>query len=65
MTLDEARAWVEKIRGLADDDEAAHAEEDELHQAVLDHVARGGENAQGLAAIALSTRAIAFARWCA
>jgi hypothetical protein len=46
------------------DDETAHAREDQLHQAVL-LVAAKGLPVAALATIALRTRDIKFARWCA
>jgi hypothetical protein len=62
MTAEEVRDRVEKIRAIADDDEAAHHQEDQLHQDVLTHLAAQGHN---IAAEALRTIAIDFARWCA
>lgn len=60
-------ARVEYIRNIADDDERAHAREDELHQDVLAEIARGipGPRAWALATAALKTKEIKFARWCA
>lgn len=66
MTLDDALKWVEKIRELAGDDEAAHSEEDHLRAAVLAAIAAGTAEYPGsFAAIALSTSEIKFSRWCA
>jgi hypothetical protein len=65
MTVDEVRERVEKIRAMAGDDEAAHSEEDGLHQDVLAAIADGAEFAPALAAEALKTVDIDFARWCA
>lgn len=66
MTVDEVRARVEAIRRLADDDERAHAEEDRLHQDVLEVIARTDTaDAQKLAHEALMTRTIDFLRHCA
>lgn len=66
MTPDAARAIVDKIRSEAEwDDEAAHADEDNLYTLVLAEVVVGNPNAKELAEIALSTSNIKFARWCA
>jgi hypothetical protein len=55
---------VDIIAALSEDDETAHAYEDRLHQAVL-LVAAKGLPVAALATIALKTRHIKFARWCA
>ena len=67
MTLTEARARVEVIRDIADDDEAAHAREDALHQDVLAWIALNAndDSCRELARIALTTLEIRFSRWCA
>lgn len=65
MTVNEIRARVEAIRALAWDDEAAHGREDELRADVLRAIAEGAPDAAALAAAALETGAIEFARWCA
>lgn len=75
MTLYPARLTVEQVEvavtGLVElvgDDEAAHGEEDTIHAAVLEAIAIGqlqGVDAQRAALIALSTRDLNFARWCA
>lgn len=62
LRLEDIRARVEEIRGLANDDERAHAAEDELHQDVLRYFAANGN---ALAEEALKTLDIDFARWCA
>lgn len=65
MTLDEVLQRVAHIESINADDEAAHSEEDQLHQAVLQAIALGSPYPQELAALALKTRDIEFARWCA
>jgi hypothetical protein len=65
FTAESAREIVECIRALSDDDELAHALEDDLHFTVLQHVAKGGANSQELAAVAVTTEALDFSRWCA
>lgn len=50
---------------MAGDDEAAHSEEDKLHRDVLFAIALGAADPSELAAEALKTGAIEFARWCA
>lgn len=52
--------WLESIKG---DDEAAHAEEDEIRRDVLRAIAGGAPVPQLLAAEALKTEDIDFARW--
>lgn len=64
MTIDEIRERVEIIRGLSDDPERAHGVEDELHQAVLDAIAKGlCVDPAACAAEALKTLELAFPRW--
>lgn len=65
LTVDEVRKRVARIAGIVGDDEVAHSEEDALHQAVLSSIAAGAPNAAELAAEALKTCEIGFARWCA
>jgi hypothetical protein len=68
VTIAQVKAAVDHIRALQDDDERAHAAEDELHQDVLAWIAAGhleGDFAREAAALALTTRDIIFARWCA
>ena len=68
VPLNEVKLAVERIEQIAEvgDDEMAHSREDDLHQAVLEYLAR---NAPGpwcaYAREALKTQAIDFARWCA
>ncbi len=54
---------VAKIVGMAGDDEAAHGEEDALHEDVLKAIAAGALNPAELAAEALKTLEIEFSRW--
>lgn len=66
MTVEQVRKQVEFIKSVAEDDEAAHSYEDELHQQVIQAIAAGKcENPRELALEALATRNIKFARWCA
>lgn len=60
----EARSQIEACAG-DDDDERAHGLEDELWERVLQAIAAGAENSRELAAEALKTKDMAFARWCA
>ncbi len=62
LTVETIRERVELIRAQADDDERAHSAEDQLHQDVLRHFAEAGNS---LAAEALKSLDIDFARWCA
>ena len=59
------RQRVEEIRAKANDDEAAHCMEDELHKGVLEAIANGATCPIELAHEALQTLKIEFARWCA
>ena len=67
MTIADAQAAVEHIRGIADvehDDEGAHCAEDDLWEAVLREIANGpGSPSADLARIALGTKSIGFCRW--
>lgn len=65
MTIAEVRAGVQRIAAIADDSEAAHADADTLHIEVLQAIAEGAEKPAELAAAALKTLDIKFARWCA
>jgi hypothetical protein len=63
VTVDEIRARVATVAEKVDDNEVAHAREDELHQSVLRAIASGAENAAELAAEALKTLELDFERW--
>lgn len=65
MNVEEVRAAVEAIRDTQRDDEMAHVAEDDLHVSVLAAIADGAPDAALLAAEALKTAQISFARWCA
>jgi hypothetical protein len=65
MTEERALEELERIRAMAGDDESAHSAEDDFRAAVLMDIANGAPNAKELAAIALRTEEIDFARWCA
>ena len=59
------REAVARINGIRHDDEVAHGHEDVLYVAVLQAIAGGAPDAAALAAEALRTQEIDFARWCA
>lgn len=66
MTVIEVQKRVEAIREMCGDYEAAHAHEDQLHQAVLTSIAnKTCADPAALALAALATQEIAFARYCA
>lgn len=65
IALRDVEARVDALRNAHDDDEGAHSEEDDLHQAVLQAIANGAPNSAQLARAALQTCDIDFARWCA
>jgi len=64
VTPEDVRRRVEHIRSIAADDEAAHSEEDSLHQEVLMAIARGeADDPAKCAYEALQTAGIDFSRW--
>ena len=68
MTVEEVLREVEEIRSIASDNEVAHSAEDSLWWNVLKDIAFGDHDRvqmQELAAAALKTTKIHFARWCA
>jgi hypothetical protein len=66
VTPDDVRNRVTEIEGLAYDDEAAHAREDDLYRDLLTAIGNGVCQEPGLcAAIALRTQSLRFRRWCA
>jgi hemerythrin-like domain-containing protein len=64
LTVERVKRCVRYIRQEQGDDEVAHAREDELHRAVLAHVSAGFDGKE-VAAAALKTTKLTFARWCA
>ena len=58
---------ADQVRRAADedDDEGAHSAEDQLMVAALEAILRGEGSPAEIAAVALSTRDLDFARWCA
>lgn len=66
LTVAYVAGAVRKIYGLRGDPEAAHSEEDKLHQEVLKAIANSDcDDPQACARQALMTQAIDFSRWCA
>lgn len=66
MTTEEINDRLQKIEAMKDDDEMAHLEEDNLHQAFIAYVAELKEHLPELAAkaeLVLKTREIEFSRW--
>lgn len=59
--------FVKQIGDVANagDDETAHEDEDDLYEAVLKEVVKGNPEARSMAAEALKTNLIDFARYCA
>lgn len=66
-TVHQVNEYLEAIRTLRDDDEAAHAAEDDLRGAVLHAIMKGNteDEPHEVAAAVLESRHIKFARWCA
>lgn len=56
---------VKQISDEQDDFEMAHMDEDNLYEAVLKEVVKGNPEARSMAAEALKTKLIDFARYCA
>ncbi|WP_283593206.1 hypothetical protein [Limosilactobacillus galli] len=54
---------VKQISDEQDDFEAAHDDEDDLYEAVLKEVVKGNPEARSMAAEALKTKLIDFARY--
>lgn len=66
MNVEEVKARVQAIRANSGDDEAAHSDEDNLHQEVLQAIADGTcDDPRACAGAALETTKIDFSRWCA
>lgn len=63
MTPGEVVAWLDKIKGMTDDPEAAHSEEKQLWAAVLAAISKGAPDPSQLAALALCSQDIDFPRW--
>lgn len=63
MTIEEVEAKVKEIAAMRGFDETAHEMEDDLREDVLRAIANGAENPSGLAAAALKTSELPFARW--
>jgi hypothetical protein len=65
MTAEDIAHRLAAIHAKRDDDEAAHGMTDTLHHDVLAAIAAGAPDAPLLAAAALRTETLGFARWCA
>lgn len=65
LTPEDIARRLAAIHAVADDDEAAHGMADDLHHEVLAAIAAGAPDAGVLAAAALRTETLGFARWCA
>lgn len=64
MTPEDAKRWVQAIKELRYDHEAAHSEEDRFRAVVLNELSREPGRVGELARLALSTDEIDFHRWC-
>lgn len=65
ITVDQVAERIAEIRSLTHDPEAAHGRCDQLHLDVLKAIAEGSPTPHTLAALALQTEDVDFARWCA
>jgi DNA-binding FadR family transcriptional regulator len=66
MTIKEVQERVSEISNASGDDERAHSMEDDLYQDLLEAIESGeAEAPQAMCQIALTTKAMDFARWCA
>ncbi len=63
MTVEEVQEWIKAIENKIHDDEIAHAKEDNLYYEVLKAISKGAFNAQELAAEAIKTKELDFARY--
>jgi hypothetical protein len=67
LTIAQAKRQVDLIRELADDDEVAHAREDDLREVFIAGLADGRyskREATAIARVVMETEDINFARWC-
>lgn len=65
MTTEDVARRLAAVHAARDDDEVAHGLADDLHRDVLAAIAAGAADAPILAAAALRTETLDFARWCA
>ena len=65
LTAEDIARRLADIHAVQDDDEVAHGKTDALHRDVLAAIAAGAPDAALLAAAALRTETLDFARWCA
>lgn len=65
LTAEDIARRLAEIHAVRDDDEDAHGKTDQLHRDVLAAIALGAHDPQILAAAALRTETLGFARWCA
>jgi hypothetical protein len=69
MDIEEVKRRIEEVERFSSvhDDEVAHSKEDDLHQAVLRHIADHCSDLEcrELAIAALKTIDLKFSRWCA
>ncbi|MFF6925829.1 hypothetical protein [Streptomyces californicus] len=64
LTAEDIAHRLAAIHAAQNDDERAHGMEDDLHRDVLAAIAVGAPDASLLAAAALRTETLDFARWC-
>jgi len=64
MKLSDVVRRVQRIEKMAEDDEVAHSEENQLWEDVLGQIAAGCDAPHLIARAALRTTSIEFARWC-
>lgn len=66
ITIEQILHRIDDIKQSSDDDESAHAKEDQLREEILQAIASGWcEDPREYASLALTTADIRFARWCA
>jgi hypothetical protein len=65
LTAEDIARRLAEIHAVRDDDEDAHGRTDDLHRDVLAAIAMGAPDPALLAAAALRTETLDFARWCA
>lgn len=63
MTNEEAVKRVNEIKRIKDDDESAHAMEDELYADFIKDISKQNSETGKIAKTILKTKRISFARW--
>jgi hypothetical protein len=65
MTLKDIQDWLQYIRDISGDNEAAHVAEDGLFENFIEDIAQRKDSLGEKARLVLKVRDIKFFRWCA